>query len=63
MDSKEATDTMKCATFEDKNGALELEKAPKMRSRTKQTAIKCHHFRSFATKGDIIIKKVDAAEH
>ena len=39
--------TMKCAVFEDNNGALELVTAPKMRLRTKHVAIKYHHFRNF----------------
>ena len=48
--------------FEDDNGAIGLAKAPKMRPRTKHIAIKCHHFRSCAQKGQVIIEKVDTIE-
>ena len=33
------------SVFEDNNGALELAREPKYRSRTKHIAIKYHHFR------------------
>ena len=62
MNVSECSKKMKCAVSEDKNSALELEKAPKMRPRTKHTAIKHRNFRSFAQRGDIFIEKVDTAE-
>ena len=54
--------TMKCAVFEDNNGALELATTPKMRPRTKHIAIKYHHFRQCIARGLIKIAKVDTAE-
>jgi len=47
MDIPECSKSMKCAVFEDNNGALEMAKIPKMRSRTKHIAIKYHHFRTY----------------
>lgn len=54
--------TMKCAVFEDNNGALEIAKAPKMRPRTKHIAIKYHHFRTYIERGDIQLEKIDTTE-
>ena len=53
---------IKCTVFEDNNDDVELAKAKKMRPRTKQIAIKRHHFRTHFQKGEIIIEKVDVAE-
>ena len=53
---------MKCAVFQDNNGALEIAKTPKMRPRMKHIAMKHHHFRSHINNGDIFIEKVDTAE-
>ena len=46
MDIPACDKVIKCAVFEDNNGAIEVAKAPKMRPRTKHVAIKRHHFRS-----------------
>ena len=62
MDAPECSKTMNCAVFEDNNGAIELDKIPKMRPRKKYIAIKNHHFREFVLNGDATIEKVDAAE-
>ena len=62
IDAKEATNSMNSAAFEDYNGSLELSKAPTMRPCTKHAAIKYHHSRPHAAKGNVIIKKVDTAE-
>ena len=62
MDIPTCNKIIKCTTFEDSDGVIELAKAPKMRPRTKYTAIKHHHFTSHVQKGEIIIEKVDAAE-
>ena len=40
----ECVKKMKCAVFEDNNGALEMSKTPKIKPRTKHIAIKCYHF-------------------
>ena len=62
MDILSCDKIMKCTVFEDNNGAIELDKAHKMRNRTKHIAIKYHHFRSHVQKGEIIIEKVDTVE-
>ena len=62
MDAPDCSNTMKCAVFEDNNGALEMAKTPNMRPLTKHVAIKCHHFRWHVQKGDVLIEKVDTAE-
>ena len=54
--------TMKCAVFEDKNGALEMAKTPKMRPRTKNVAKNCHHFHTYIDKGHLMLEKIDTAE-
>ena len=48
MDAPTCDKTIKCITFEDKNGDIEIEKASKMRLKPKYTDIKHHHFRSCA---------------
>jgi hypothetical protein len=40
-----------CRLFEDKFGALELARVPKIRSRTKHMNLKYHHFRDFVARG------------
>ena len=42
---------VKCKVVEDNNGAIELAKAPKIRPRTKNIALKYHHFREHVRKG------------
>ena len=53
---------IKCTVFEDNNGAVETANAPKISAITKQTSIKCHHFRTCVSKGDIKIIKIDTSE-
>ena len=52
----------KCTVFEDNNGALELESAPKIRPRTKHIAIKHHHFRAHVANGSINIETIDTTQ-
>jgi len=47
--------------FEDNNGALELVKCPRMRPKTKHTAIKYHHFREQVMTGKIKIEGIDTS--
>lgn len=51
-----------CTLFEDNNGALELEKAPKFRPRTKHIALKYHHFREHVRKVLAKILPIDTKE-
>jgi hypothetical protein len=45
LDILDLTPDVKCTSFEDNVGAETLAKVPKMTPRTKQIAIKYHHFR------------------
>ena len=54
--------SVKCKIFEDNNCAIELAKAPKMLPRTKQIALKYHHFREHVRKGLIEINPIDTLE-
>ena len=47
---------------EDSKGAIALQFAPQMQPRTKNIAIKCHHFRSFVANGDVDIQHIDTKE-
>ena len=51
-----------CTAFEDNNGALELAKVPKMRTRTKHINIVYHHFRDFVQKGLIHVHPIDTLD-
>ena len=62
MDVPTCDKTIKCTVFEDNISAIDLAKAPKMRPRINYAAVKCRYFRSYAQKGDIIIKNADASE-
>ena len=62
MNIEDCNKSMKCTVFEDKNGSVEIANTPKMRPRTKHIAIKCHHFRTYVSKGDIQIVKIDTSE-
>lgn len=53
---------VRCTVFEDNNGALELARAPRYRPRTKQIAVKYHHFREHVRKGLINITAIDTKE-
>ncbi len=48
--------------FEDNNGALELARDTKYRSRTKHIAIKYHHFRKHVKNGNIRICAINTKE-
>ena len=50
------------SVFEDKNGALELAKEPKYRPRTKQIAIKYHHFREHVKNKTIRVLAMNTKE-
>ena len=50
--------TVHCKIFEDNSGALEIDKVPKMRSRTKHINLKYHRFRSYVDKGLLSIHPV-----
>ena len=43
LNIKSKCSSVKCKLFEDNNSAIELSKSPKIRSRTKHIALKCHH--------------------
>ena len=62
MNIVDCNKTMKCAVFEDNNGALEMANAPKMRPRTKHIAIKYHHCRTHVERGDTLLEKIDTTE-
>jgi hypothetical protein len=47
-----------CTAFQDKNGALELGKVPKMRSRTKHINIVYHHFREHVRRREVSIHPI-----
>jgi hypothetical protein len=51
-----------CTLFEDNNGALELAATPRYRPRTKDIAIKYHHFREHVKKGIISILPIDTKD-
>ena len=53
---------VKCKVFEDKNGAIELVKAPKICPRTKHIALRYHHFKEHIQKGLIKIYSIDTLE-
>ena len=42
--------SVKCKVVEDNNGAIELDKAPKIRPCTKYIALKYHHFREHVSE-------------
>ena len=54
--------TVKCRTFEDNSGTLELAKSNRMRPRTKHINIKYHHFRPHVNRREILIEKIDTKE-
>ena len=62
MNIVDCNKTMKCAVFEDNNGALEMANTPKMRPRTNHIAIKYHHFRTHVERGDTLLEKIDTTE-
>ena len=51
-----------CRLFEDNNGALILAKEHRYRPRTKDIALKYHHFRSYVTEGKVEILPIDTNE-
>ena len=51
-----------CTAFEDNNGALELARTPKMRSRTKHINLVYHHFRDYVSKGLINVLPIDTTQ-
>jgi hypothetical protein len=51
-----------CKVFEDNEGAIEIAKVPKMRSRTKHLNIKYHHFREEVKKRTVSIYHVGTTE-
>ena len=50
-----------CTAFEDNNGALELARTPKMRSRTKHINLVYHHFRDYVSRGLINVLPIDTS--
>ena len=54
--------SVKCKVFKDNNGAIELAKAPKIRTRTKHIVLKYHHFREHVRKGLIKINLIDTLD-
>ncbi len=51
-----------CKVFEDKSGALELARLPKLRPRTKHINVCYHHFRKHVRKGLIKIFPIDTKD-
>jgi hypothetical protein len=51
-----------CKVFENNEGAIEIAKVPKMRSRTKHLNIKYHHFSEEVKKGTVSIYHVATGE-
>ena len=62
MDVPTCNKTIKCDVFKDKNGAIEIAKATKIRPRDKHAATKHQHFRSHVQQGEFIIEKFDIEE-
>ena len=62
MKIEHCSKSMKCTVFEDNNGAVETANAPKISAITKQTSIKCHHFRTCVSKGDIKLIKFETSQ-
>ena len=52
----------RCTFWEDNESCITVEKIPKFTPRTKQIAIKYHHFRRFVSDGTIIIKSIYMTE-
>jgi hypothetical protein len=50
--------TVYCTAFDDKTGAIELAKVPKMRPRTKHINPKYHHFRQHVANKEIAIEQI-----
>jgi len=57
-----STTTTTSTVFEDNAGAIELARCPKMRPRTKDIAVKYHHFRDHVQKGGITIKPISTTD-
>ena len=51
-----------CTAFEDNNGAMELVRTPKMRSRTKHINLVYHHFREYVSQGLINVLPIDTTK-
>ena len=52
----------KCTVWQDNNSCITVAKSSKYTPRTKHTAIKYHHFRSFVSDGRIVINPIDTSE-
>jgi hypothetical protein len=44
--------------YENNNGALEMDRLPKMRARTKHINVKYHHFRHHVARGEILVEHI-----
>jgi hypothetical protein len=53
---------IRCKTFEDNLGVLELARLPKMQPRTRHINVKYHHFREAVAKGSLSICHVSLAK-
>ena len=52
----------KCKVWEDNDSCITVAKAPKFSPRTKHTAIKYHHFKSFGLDGTIVVNLIVTSE-
>ena len=51
-----------CTVWEDNESCITVAKRPKFTPRTKNIAIKYHHFRRFVSYGTIIMNSIDTTE-
>lgn len=56
------TPIVRCRTFEDNAGALELANSPKYRPRTKHLSLRLHHFRQHVRDGSITIEPISTKD-
>jgi hypothetical protein len=54
--------TIKCNTFDDNEGALEMARSPNFCPRTKHINIKYHHFHDSIETGKVVMCGVDTKE-
>lgn len=54
---------VKYRVFEDNSEAMEINKLPKYRPRSKYFNVKLHHFRDVVTKGNIPIHSISTVSH
>ncbi len=50
--------TVHCQVFKDSSGTLKIAKVPKMQPCTKHINIKCHYFRDYVKRGEIMLHAI-----